>query len=251
MRITMDSFSIQGKRNEQQDHCNYLIENEQGMAVVCDGVGGLRGGALASKYASNRFQMDYRIWKELGGSLSRFLEEEGIRLDEGVFQLKDEDGGRLKAGTTIASMVYVKNEMYWLSIGDSKIFVYREGRLKCITREHNYGLLLKDMLKNHGITQEEYEAKQSMSEGLISYLGMGNVRIMDVNQRPFKMLSGDVIILCTDGVHRVLSEEIITGFINENANAPEGIVNAMQKALMEIDSEGQDNATAIVIAVDL
>lgn len=249
MKMDIWSFSIQGKREQQQDHCNYIVEKDYGMAVVCDGMGGLQGGALASRYASNRFGMDYKIWKEIGGEPAVFLEEEGIRLDEGVFRMRDAEGGCLGAGTTLASIIYEKEDLYWLSVGDSKIYIYRNNRLKCLTREHNYGLFLNDMLVSNSISLEEYEKKKDMAEKLISYIGMGNMRIMDTNLRPLKLLENDILVLCTDGVHRTLSEEKIAEILYEYQAMPEQIVTTIQQAIETADINGQDNATAIVVAV--
>ena len=88
----------------------------------------------------------------------------------------------------MVAAIVEKDELYWLSVGDSKIYIIRGEEIISVCREHNYRLTLDQRLEQGQLTQEEYAAEEYRAEALISYLGMGNVSLMDVNAQPCSML---------------------------------------------------------------
>ena len=122
-------------------------------------------------------------------------------MDQAVNNLKNEDGRPLNGGTTVVAVVIENNKMYFLSVGDSKIYILRDNEILAVNREHNYRLSLDEKLKKGQITKEQYIAEEDQAEALISYLGMGNVSLMDINNEPFILQENDIVLLCSDGLY--------------------------------------------------
>jgi len=242
-------FSSPGKRNEQQDSYKYHIQDDEVTAVVSDGMGGLNGGELASRYAVNRFIQDYNT-RIIEQKINDFLKTEVVLLDDAVFQMKNSTGKQLGAGTTIVAAIIQENHLHWLSVGDSKLYVYRNQRLRCMTREHNYRMVLDEMLENQCISEQAYREEMKHADGLISFLGMGNVKVFDVNERPFEIKSGDRYLLCSDGVYKTIPEDMLEELLQKYSDTPEELIRLMQHLIDDNDIEDQDNATVIMLTMD-
>lgn len=247
MEIDMNGFSIQGKRKSQQDYSYWNTEDKESIAILCDGMGGLNGGERASQYAVNRFRIDYKN-RYITEPIPAFLSREIMILDEAVYQLQDGSGNRLHAGTTVAAVVLMENQLYWLSAGDSRIYMVRNQEMCQITRDHNYGFYLNQLLDTNQITRDEYQSKVSKAESLISYLGMGNLELYDRNADAFFVQPGDQLLLCSDGIYKTLSDDILYSILEKNSSSG-NIIYDIRIALEQCNHPYQDNATAISICV--
>ena len=88
----------------------------------------------------------------------------------------------------------------------------------CVTKEHNYLMLLNKQLEEGTIDEEEYAREVKRGAALISYLGMGNVNLMDANPNPLPLEDGDIVVLCSDGLYKALSDAQIYEIISKNAD---------------------------------
>ena len=105
------------------------------------------------------------------------------------------------------------------------------------------------MLRSGRITEEEYAKEEGRAEALISYLGMGDVSLMEINKNPFMLENRDIILLSSDGLYRSLSEQEILQIVKECGED-------MQKAASELTAQalgekvsGQDNTSVVVMQV--
>lgn len=227
--------SIQGSRDRQEDY--YICRQKEGrtIAVVCDGMGGMRGGNIASRFAAEQMAEALEKVKPTEGMHS-FWKKELERLDDGVFGLRSEDGSRLKVGTTMVAVMLQEDKLHWFSVGDSRLFFMREHKLHCVTREHNYALL------------SEENTCDEKKEQLISYLGMGAAELFDGSNTSFMTRRGDRLLLCTDGLSRTLKQEEIADILDSGKNS-EAVCADLQEALEVKKQVRQDNATWVVIKV--
>lgn len=244
MKISIDAMSELGTRENQQD--SYLYRSEEGLtiAVVCDGMGGMSGGDIASRQTVQRFKEDVMARSSIE-NIPEFLEQEVKILDMQVHNLKDEDGRGIRAGTTIVSVIIRENQMYWLTVGDSEIFVIRGEEIVAVNRKHNYQLQLDEMLSYRKITGKVYEVECKRGVQLISYLGMGNASVWDINQKPLFLQEGDYICLCSDGVTNTIGREEMLKIIRQTSSVEEA-VKVMQYRIRRKEGS-QDNATAILM----
>lgn len=247
LHIEIGQSSIIGTRSYQQDAL-FVAKYENGMtlAVICDGMGGLNGGELASNTAVKMLVNDFKSVNDFS-EVPIFLEREVVRLDECVADLEDEYGNVLGGGCTLVCVVTKGNGMYFISAGDSRIYIVRDNDIQAINRDHNFRLQLDTMLRNGQITEKEYEMQENQAEALISYLGMGNISLTDSNTEPFYLEENDLILLCSDGLYKRLSNEQILDIVLDNQNSMQVIAERLNKVVMQLTQRNQDNTSVILL----
>ncbi len=237
-----------GKRESQQDSLHAEITPDGMVAAVFDGMGGMQGGELASGLAMKIFFEDYKNRKD-SESVYEFLEETAFKMDKAVRNIRSEDGGLLDAGTTIAAAYIDQNRLHWLSVGDSRIYILRGDEIQQVNREHNYRLMLHKMLQNGEITPDEYQgkSKEESAEYLISFLGIGGLQVMDLNEQPFELEDEDIIVLCSDGLYRALSDIEIRTLIKANAEDMQKAAETLIDQTVQMELKNQDNTSVILL----
>lgn len=246
LQATLGVSSLIGTRPDQQDSVYGEVFSDSLVAVICDGMGGLKGGSTASQTAIQVFAEDYEK-RDTSVPIPKFLKKEAIRMDTRVHELQDEEGNPMKAGTTVAAVVVKNDQMHWLTVGDSRVYIIRDGEIQVMNQDHNYGLRLNRALADGKIDQATYDKEAVKAEALISYLGMGNVSMMDVNQTPYQLQKGDVVVVCSDGLYRSLSEEQIMEVISNNGPDSQQIADQLTETAVINSLECQDNTSVAVV----
>ena len=241
-------FSVIGNRNEQQDSAGYQLKKNEGVVVVCDGMGGHEGGQIASTLATDTILNSYLDEYPVEEPHS-WLVDMAFDTDNRIAMLHNTQGDLMKAGSTIVSVFIRDNYLYWLSVGDSRIYIFREGELVRATADHNYRQLLDNQLDSGQITEETYNSKIAQGEALVSFLGVNGLPFVESNDIPFELCSGDRILLTTDGLYKILSDEgikcIISNFENIN-DALAAMESKVQRCAVNIS---RDNMTVALLRV--
>lgn len=235
-----------GGRNQQQD-CAYLhVNSDRVFAVVCDGMGGACDGALASQTAISiisRAYMNYSL--EDSSDIPAFLYQTMVAADRAVSTRMTHGVG----GTTLVSVIISGAQMYWASVGDSRLYIIRSGEMIQATRDHNYNLRLREMLERGELTPDLYEKESKRGEALISYLGKGEISLYDLTQSAFELQRGDTILITTDGLSKALSNEVIYAIITSECSTPEKADMLICQARDARTTIPQDNTTFIIVEV--
>ena len=234
-----------GARGEQQDSFGVsddeLIPEYGLLAVVADGMGGLEDGgrvsAAATRSVLNSFLMTQGRLpsKELLVTLLKSAEDD-------VNDTLGEENYR-KSGTTLVMGYFRGNEFNFLSIGDSRISLYRNGMLMQLNREHTYEL--KQLVRS---VNGEMSISEALSDpkgaGLVNFLGKGEISAIDMPVTPIKLVEGDKIILMSDGVYNALTDDELA----EALRAPtEQAALNVRSAVAAKNFSNQDNYTAVII----
>ncbi len=244
--IKIGTSSIVGTRKNQEDTIFGYGEGKQAIGIVCDGLGGLNGGEQASRSAAESLA---EAWfaQEYVEDIPKFLFQEAKRADTKVHEQERADGKRLCAGTTIAAAVIQESELYWLSVGDSRIYIVRGDEIMIVNRDHNYRMVLDRKLEQGEITLEEYTSEECQAGALISYLGMGNVSLMDINRQAFQLVDGDIILLSSDGLYRSVSENEILEILIRCRDDMQAAAESLTAAASGKMAASQDNASVVVL----
>ncbi len=245
-RLSLGVSSLIGTRPDQQDSVYGEVHKDSAMAVLCDGMGGLNGGALASQTALQTFAEDYEK-RDRTMKIPYFMRQEAIEMDTVVHELADEEQKLLGAGTTVVAAIIEQNALYWLSVGDSRIYILRGKEIMAVNRDHNYRMRLDQALKSGEITKEMYEQEESKAEALISFLGIGNVSLMDINLDPFLLQPKDVVLLCSDGLYRTLPEEKIHEICVSHFPDAQTAADDLTETAVLSSLTSQDNTSVVVI----
>lgn len=245
------SYSIIGDRMTQEDAVYISTEGHLSaaqksrvLAVVCDGMGGMANGGQASATAIQMIKDTFeQIQEDREVNVPNFLIS-GIKTIDKTIHEFPKEGGR-GSGTTIVAVLVEEDHLYWASVGDSRIYIFRGDMLTQVTRDHNYMLQLQSLVEQGQITQEEADTNRQR-EALISFLGIGNVSLMDVNMDPFTLQSGDIILLTSDGMTKVLSTEQIKDILSENSSVEDKAKKLVETAV-EQNLRSQDNTTVALL----
>ena len=175
-----------------------------------------------------------------------FFSEEIKKVDKLVAGLKDETGKTMESGATLVSIIIDENNLYWASVGDSRIYIIRGDEIAQVNAEHNYYMTLKNRVEAGEITEEEAQNDPS-KEALISYIGIGGIELADINQAPFSLENGDLIVLCSDGLYRILNDEAIKLIVRSFSENIPLAAHMLVNTATENRQKNQDNTTAIVV----
>ena len=263
-QIKICAASLIGGRKYQQDAMWYEgrveeasfdeggTEKRQDMlAVVCDGMGGLEGGEQASACAVNKMIECFRQENIPVGNAPAFFRQAMQVMNHGICQLQDEKGNLLESGSTAVAVYIFENKLYWFSIGDSKIYLMREDALTCPFLPHNYRTQLEQRLKEGLLTEEEFLSEMARGEALVSFLGMGRIREYEVLEEPYELRRGDIILLCSDGLYKALTEEQIRNLLDIGREQFDRTAELLVGAVRDYGKPPIDNVSVICIGYDL
>ena len=240
-----------GRRKNQEDSFGIsnlddaaLCSTKGVMAVVADGMGGLHHGEDVSSIAVLTMLEGFSdLQKTSSGEeeLSRLLENTVNRANSYL----EKNGTLKKSGSTLMSVIVHHNALSWVSVGDSRISLFRNGRLSDLNHKHNYGAELDEM-----VSQNKISVQQALSnpdrDKLTSYIGMGKLKHIDISHQPMPLYKNDKVILMSDGIFNTLSDAEIEQILSLPI---EQIGNRLESAVLAKQNPHQDNFTAVVLEI--
>ena len=241
--------SILGDRAEQQDASGYVMLPDGAMVVVCDGMGGHDGGRYASNATVDVFVKAFKSTDDEYGiphKLIRAIDD----ADGEVYALRNQDGSRMNAGSTVVAVRVQGSRLNWGAAGDSRIYIFRNEELCIANESHTYKWKLDRQLLSGEISDEEYRMQLPFGEQLVSYVGTGYADLMpmDVNGTPFILMNGDRILLATDGLFKILKDEEIRNILMNFKDIKEAARALINKTKRKGDGH-LDNVTIAVIEI--
>lgn len=238
--------SILGTKKVQQDAVFGKVDAKRTVAVVCDGMGDQNDGEQASETVVKMFSDDVLAQEDIP-DIPTFFKEEAEKLNEAVCSLKKKDEKLSGAGTTITAVVIEEDSLYWLSVGDSRIYVIRGEEIVAVTMDHTYRIKMNEELNQGRLTVDEYMALERQADTLVSYLGVDNLSMMDINQKPFQLEEDDIIILCSRGLYKCLPDEDIRELVYyEEPDMPRA-ARRLTDIVMRRAEEIQDNTSVVML----
>ncbi len=228
-------------RKENQDSCSFsVISSGCVWAVVCDGMGGARGGKTASSTAVN-FITEFlnKNYKDSMDEeeLSTLLIDAVDGANTEIYKKACDDVELTGMGTTCELVFIRDSKVHVVHVGDSRTYSVRGGKILQITEDHS---VVQEMVKRGEITQEQ--AQNHPNKNFITRaLGINPTIRIDYIEVEFKY--GDVLLICSDGLSNCVSSADIVKTIHENR----GIL--LIDTLVELAKigGGYDNITATVI----
>ncbi|MGC9334440.1 MAG: PP2C family protein-serine/threonine phosphatase [Anaerolineae bacterium] len=215
-----------------------LLVRKGYLYIVADGIGGHRNGELASRAAVKIMHTTYYDdqCSDVAASLQRAVQA----ANAGIFR-QSQDPGFERLGATVVAGVVRSNELVIASVGDSRAYLLRKGKLKRLTRDHTW---VAERVAAGILTAKE-AAHHDMRH--VVTRSLGGKPAVQVDVRQYRLRSGDRLLLCSDGIWEPLSERQI---VNTLTGTPPQMAAA---ALIEhaVEGGGSDDATALVVAPEL
>ena len=236
----------QGQREGQED--SFALFNssdparrkEQGLlAIVADGMGGMEDGKAASETAVEVFRQRFLQW-DGREAVPEWLYRGAFAANDQIFCQS-----RGLSGTTVTAVHILGDDLYWLSVGDSAIFLKRGEGVFQLNREHTYlNQLYAKELEGDVICKERAENDED-ARRLTSFIGIDHLKEVDLNLRPWKLKEGDVILLCSDGISGVLTMPELKEAMSLSPDEGCALLETM---VLEKGIPEQDNYTGVMIA---
>ncbi|MCD7804405.1 MAG: protein phosphatase 2C domain-containing protein [Oscillospiraceae bacterium] len=241
--------TVIGDRDEQQDSFGYELSVGEGLVVVCDGMGGMNGGKIASGLAVKEFLDDYKIVCPCEDAVT-FLAEATKKASLKIRDYKLSNGERLKAGSTLVAILIQGRRLFWSSVGDSRAYLLRDSKYVQITLDQNYKTVLSEKLDAGLINETEFDNESDRAEALISYLGIENLQLIDYNNEELDLRNGDKIVVMTDGLYKIVDEAEIFAIVDNFNNISEALQALEAKAASKSrNSKNRDNMTVAIISI--
>ena len=237
----------------QYNEDNYRILFEEGVALVCDGMGGHKGGALASDiavktiaevYQSPSDELSERIASDVESAYRKKFAKavSAIRLaNRHIYILAAQNAKFKNMGTTAVLVGFEEGHAVIANVGDSRLYRLRERELQQLTEDHSW---VNELIADREIRKEDarhFERKNVITRAL----GMTSSVKIDLRIEPIQI--GDLFLLCTDGLSNALNDDLIQAVVS---NYQDDIKTAARQLVdLAKKADGSDNITVALIKV--
>lgn len=228
------------KRPSNEDAFGFSVED--GVFVVCDGMGGAAAGEIASSVAVDEFLhlLAGRGQNELV-SLPGAAEEAILAANDAVFSRAQKNKRFSGMGTTLVALAVQESHVWVLNIGDSRCYRLRQGSLELLTLDHS---LVEEQVRLGRMTRAE--AARSPYRNVITR-ALGTQCNVTPDVFGHEAEPGDLFLLCSDGLTRELSDETIASMLSTDAPLDELCERLVQAAKQ---AGGHDNITCLLVRAE-
>lgn len=232
------------KRSTNQDSYSYgQFENGTiTWAVVCDGMGGMAAGNIASITAVEVIAgaLEQNLSPKSSPSFVKNLLKTSIEsANAKIFSMAEENEDMRGMGTTVVAVVVIKGVAYFVHAGDSRAYYYSNNQLSQVTTDHS---VVQTLLESGQLTQDE--AKNHPNKNIITR-ALGVASYIDVDFETLDVSEGDTVLLCTDGLTNCIDDELIKLASTDND------FSSLAERLVELANQngGNDNITVVAVKI--
>ncbi|MDD2620123.1 MAG: Stp1/IreP family PP2C-type Ser/Thr phosphatase [Syntrophomonadaceae bacterium] len=234
--VAISDLGLHRKKNED----SYLINQALGLFVVCDGMGGHRGGDIASQMAINTIDT---ISREKNNNEAQFQLFDIIHKANEVIWKRSQDNPEWDGmGTTITAALVENDKLTVANVGDSSLYIIRNKSICKVTKDHT----LAEQMVKEGLLSIEEMRSSSYNHILTRALGVEENVVIDFFEEQLE--ADDLILICSDGLSDMLDENEILGIIMEFA-AKETELDMIVRTLLRqaLNRGGYDNITIVML----
>ena len=250
MRIEGKGITDTGlKRARNED--SILVDNEQHLYIVCDGVGGGGNGHIASKMAA---ESAASFIEKNDSAFHEFYKTGNIRILENlvknavqeacttVFNASHKNPELTGMASTMTAVLFINDRAILGHVGDSRLYLARNNQVYLVTEDHTLG---REARERHAMPEEEI--KKNKLDHILNR-SIGYFKSVEVDTLVFDILPGDELILCSDGLHNYIRNEVQLLPMLDHEE-----VNSCLKEMIEfaLRGGGSDNISVIIIQTKL
>jgi protein phosphatase len=248
MQLRVGAGSDRGRVRTMNEDA-YMLRADEGLFVVCDGMGGAPAGEVASQMAVDAIEQQLHASapraSELATHDSEYLPRTrklaaAVRWSNAfIYDRAQKDPSQSGMGTTVVGAWIDEHVASVAHVGDSRAYLWRGNRLEPLTRDHS----LIEAHRAAGLATQETEAAEHLN---ILVRVLGREPDVDVDVSEVVVQPGDYVLLCSDGLTRMVSESAMASAIREYRE-PQRICNSL---ITEANGNGgADNITVVVVEV--
>jgi serine/threonine protein phosphatase PrpC len=213
-----------------------LVAQKGRLYVVSDGIGGHQAGDVASKIAVETMQ---RVYYEDPGAAPDVALRRAVEAANDAIYRRAQDPSYADMGATIVAVVIRGDELTIAHVGDSRVYLLRQGQLQRLTDDHSW---VAEQVRSGALTATE-AANHDMRH--VVTRSLGNNPTVDVEVRQFVLHDGDRLLLCSDGVWELVPDEEMRRVLRQ------GVPRGAARTLVDraVAAGAPDDATALVVSV--
>lgn len=208
----------------------FSIDNPELLfALVSDGIGGHDHGEMASEFLMSRIRESILPATDVGGGFQSWIRSVNAEMESISSRL----AMNRHVGCTLSGLIWQKNGVWVVNAGDSRTYRFRNGELLQLTEDHNFR------------RRSGYDFGPDRSK-LVNCIGAGASAEVDIRDISGDVQSGDVFLVCTDGLYEMLSEQDIFNVLSENLDSAASVARLTGTAEA---AGGRDNISLVVVKV--
>lgn len=210
-----------------------IVSEKLRLYGVADGMGGHKGGEVASTSARDDLLRELEGKTPSVATLSGAIEE----VNRQIYHQQEHDDALTGMGTTLSVLWMSDNFVYIGHVGDSRVYLLRDGEFKQMTLDHS----LVEQLVREGVLTEE-EAQNHPMRNIITR-AIGTDESVEVDVVVEERRKGDLWLACSDGLHGLVDDRQMRDALRQYA--PEKAADVLLKAAL--DAGGRDNVTLVIV----
>jgi PPM family protein phosphatase len=254
-RFDVASGISQGARDYQEDAItsDFPVGAESGFVVLADGMGGHAAGDVASKIVLTEVFSELKFhFADVVGFEARapeILRSVADLANETLRQHTRSHPETEGMGATLVVPALVENRLWWISVGDSPLFLYRNGKLRQLNEDHSMAPQIDFMVKS-GLMDPQVAANHPDRNCLISVLMGTRIPKIDCPAKPFELAAGDIVVCASDGLQFLTNAQIEKVLSRYRKTRSTEIAERLLDELHRMDDPDQDNISFTVIKVN-
>lgn len=216
------ALSEKGKRQHNEDTVFVPMHSEVALAVVADGMGGHKAGDTASAMAVDMMVSEI---KRGGAAPEKLIERAVEAANSAVYAASRQNSECRGMGTTaVLAMPFISHYVA-ANIGDSRLYHYHDGIVTQVSRDHSY---VQELVEAGYITRAQ-AAVHPRRNVITRAIGTSNKETADIFRNDWQ--PGDMLLLCTDGLHSALEDMDIARILSEEDDIEEACKRLISEAL--------------------
>lgn len=244
-----------GERECQQDAvtADFSRGNLFGFAVLSDGMGGHAAGDMASKIVVTEIFSELKLRTGDSESFERDIAQilrDAVRsandcISAHVIENPDHRG----MGATVVAPIIFENRLYWVSVGDSPLFLFRKGKIERLNEDHSMAPQIDAMVKM-GQLDAEVAKNHPDRSSLISVLIGSSIPKLECKAAPLDLEKGDIVLVASDGVLTLEDKKLGQELNRMKKKRASDIANGLVTAVCKAKEPSQDNISLSIIKVE-
>ncbi|MCO8146285.1 protein phosphatase 2C domain-containing protein [Rhodovulum tesquicola] len=254
LRLDVATGIGQGRREHQEDAiiADFTIGGEIGLAVLGDGMGGHAAGDVASRIAVTEVFSELKLRSDDPDRFIRYapgiLREATRGANGSIAAHVRSHAATTGMGTTLVALAVARDRLFWLSVGDSPLFLFRDGQLHQINEDHSLAPQIDHMMRL-GLLSADEARRHPDRNCLTSALTGAEIHQIDCPDRPIGLAVGDIIVAASDGLDSIERERLRALLVQYRRRTSAEIANALFCELETLGDPEQDNVCFSVIRV--
>lgn len=256
LSFDVSTVALRGAREYQEDSLisSFALGQDTGFAVLADGMGGHASGHIASTLVVTemfaQLKMKDLMLDEGVLNIPTALETAAEAANKRVSEYAETNDEAYGMGSTLLSVVIRQEKLFWISVGDSPLLLFRDGELRQLNKDHSMAPEI-DMMVKAGAMTEEVGRDHPDRNTLTSAITGSRIPKIDCPERPIALQPEDILIVASDGIQYLSNEVIARTLKQTQTGRGVDIANALIEEIEELNDPEQDNTACMVVKVSV